>query len=500
MFPCRSMKKLLFFIGILLSTGLIAAPRYEFTPLAIKAYRAILALRLSEATASIVQMRLTDPENLMSYYLEDYIETIIIFLDEDKNAYRKYSPNKDKRLLKLASGPRDSPYFLYTQAEINLHWAIARVKFGEHLSSVREASAAYKLLVRNDKLFPDFIANKKTISTLRAIFGSVPPEYRWATNLLTGIDGDVERGRRELEEVVKYTQQHSFVFGDETHMVYAFTLLYLGNQPEESWNVISRSNLKPGKSILASLAIANVGLKSGHASEVAGMLANAPRGKNYFSVPLIDYYLGVAKLTLLDENADKYLLDFLRTVKGKTAVKEALQKLAWYELIHDRESMYWHYMQRCKSEGTSVAEGDKAALREANSGIKPDAWLLKARLLFDGGQFERALTVINQKQKADYSHNKAHQLEYTYRMARIQHKLGRLAEAILLYKQTINEGKDDPYVYACNSAFQLGSIFEQKSDFGQAQRYYQMCISINPAEYASGLHQKAKAGLNRVGG
>ena len=494
------MKKILFIILLFSSNLLNAASRYEFTPLALKAYRSILALRLNEATASIVQMRLTDPENLMSYYLEDYIETIIIFLDEDKKAYNKYLPNKDKRLTKLASGPRESPYYLYTQAEINLHWAIARVKFGDNLSSVREASAAYKLLVRNDKKFPDFVANKKTISTLRAIFGSVPPEYRWATNLLTGIDGDVDRGRRELEEVVKYTQQNAFVFGDETHMVYAFTLLYLGNQAEEAWSVISKSNLKPEKSILASLAVANVGLKSGHAAEVAEMLLSAPRTKNYFSVPLLDYYLGIAKLNLLEEDAQKFLLSFLQNTKGKTAVKEALQKLAWYELIHGREAMYWKYIQRCKSEGTAMSEGDKAAFREANSGKRPDVVLLKSRLLFDGGQFERAMLTISSKEKADYQFNKSYQLEYTYRMARILHKLGRIAEATQMYMQTVNDGKDDPYVFACNSAFQLGSIYELKGDNWQARHFYQLCLSINPAEYASGLHQKAKAGLSRVGG
>ena len=494
------MRKLLFAYLFLCAVYLNAAPRYEFTPLALKTYRAILALRLNEATANIVQMRLTDPENLMSYYLEDYIETIIIFLDEDVKAYKKYAPNKEKRLNKLASGPRDSPYFLYTQAEINLHWAIARVKFGDHLSSVREASLAYKLLVRNDKKFPDFIANKKTISTLRAIFGSVPPEYRWATNLLTGIDGDVERGRMELEQVVKYTQQNNFVFGDETHLVYAFTLLYLGNQAEEAWTLISKSNLRPDKSILASLAVANVGLKSGHATEVERLLMRAPRDRSYFAVPLLDYYLGVAKLNLLDTDAQKFLLDFIQKSKGKTAIKEALQKLGWYELIHGGEQMYWVYMRRCKVEGSAVAEGDKAALREANSGVKPDITLLKARLLFDGGQFERALATIRSKEKSDYRSNKAHQLEYTYRMARILHKLGRIAEAIQMYMQTISDGKEDPYVFACNSAFQLGSITELKGDKIQAKQYYQLCLSINPEEYASGLHQKAKAGLSRVGG
>ncbi len=475
-----------------------AAPRYEFTPLALKAYRAILALRLNDATASIVQMRLTDPENLMSYYLEDYVETIIIFLDEDKNTFKKYVANRDKRIEKLATGPQDSPYYLYTQAEINLHWSVARLKFGEKITSVKEASNAYKMLVKNQKKFPNFIANKKTISTLRAVFGAVPPEYRWATNFLTGIDGNTEQGRKDLEEVVTYAKNNSFVFDDETHIIYAFTLLLLGNQGEEAWNVIRNSRLKPEKSILAALAMANVGMKSGHSAEVVQILQNAPKGKGYYQVPLMNFYLGIAKLNLLEDDANQYLNTFVKTAKGKTALKEAYQKLAWYDLTHGNETGYWANMKLCKTRGADDSEGDKAALREANAGQKPEANLLKARLLFDAGQYERALEVLHKKTVADFTSNKAHQLEFSYRLARIYHKLNRIPEAANLYQQTINDGKEAEYVFACNAAFQLGAIYEQQKNYAQAKNYYNLCLSIHPAEYASSVHQKAKAGLSRL--
>lgn len=488
-----------FILFYLLTQSLSAASRFEFTPLATKAYRNILALKLNEATANIVQMRLTDPENLMSYYLEDYVETIIIFLDEDKNTFKKYVPNKEKRLQKLATGPQDSPYYLYTQAEISLHWSIARLKFGERITSVREAANAYKLLVKNDKKFPNFIANKKTISTLRAVFGAVPPEYRWASNLLTGIDGNTEAGRKDLEAVVNYAKSNSFVFSDETHIIYAFTVLLLGNQAEDAWNIIRNCGLKPEKSVLGALAIASVGLRSGHASETVDVLKIAPRTNQYYKVPLIDFYMGLAKVALLDEDAKTYLTKFITTTKGKTALKEAYQKLAWYELIHGNENAYYTNMQLCKTKGTLDTEGDRAANREANSGIKPDITLLKARLLFDGGQYDRALQLLKSKNSSDYADNQAYRLEFQYRLARIHHKLNHIAEAANFYQQTINDGRQAEFVFACNSAYQLGFIYEQQRNFAQAKNYYKICLEINPAEYASSVHQKAKAGLSRIG-
>lgn len=480
--------------------GLNAAPHYEFTPLALKAYRSILASRLTEATAYIVQMRLTDPENLLAYYLEDYIDTMIVFVDEDAATFKKYLSNKDKRLEKLARGPQESPYYLFTQAEVQLHWALARTKAsGFNITSLREASAAYKLLAKNEKKHPLFMPNKKTISVLRAAFGSVPPEFRWATNLLTGIDGNIERGRRELAEVVAYAKNNpSFVYGDETHLTYAFTILYLGNQAEDAWTIVKNSNLKPEKSILAALAIANVGLKSGHASDVVEYLKKAPKSKQYFATHFVEYFLGVSKLSLLSNDANQNLQNFVQQTKGKTFVKEAYQKLAWYDLILGNESGYWANMRLVKSKGANVAEGDKAALREAERGIKPDVTLLKARLLFDGGQYERALQLMQEKNKNDFV-IKAFQLEYIYRLGRINHKLNRIPEAANLYQQTITEGEQEDYVFACNAALQLGLIYEQQNNKVQAKNYYNKCLELSPSEHAYGLHQKAKAGLGRIG-
>jgi tetratricopeptide (TPR) repeat protein len=326
----------------------------------------------------------------------------------------------------------------------------------------------------------------------------VPSEYRWASNLISGIDGDIEKGRKELEEVVNYAKNNKFVFDDETHLVYAFTLLYLGNQGEEAWNVMKNSHLKPEKSVLAALAMANVGMKTGHSAEVIQIVQNAPRTKSYYNVPLLNYFLGVAKLNLLDDDAKQELTTFVKNAKGKTGIKEAYQKLGWFELIHGNESGYWSNIQMCKTQGGTTAEGDKAANREAKSGQKPEPNLLKARLLFDGGQYERALQSLQGKSINDFS-LKQYQLEYSYRLGRIYHKLNRIGEAANLYQQTINDGKNEEYMYACNAAFQLGSIYEQKNEWQQAKNYYNLCLSMSPSEYANGLHQKAKAGLNRIG-
>ena len=97
--------KILFIIGILLIVNdLWAIGKFEFTPLARKAYDKTLALKFDEAYDLISQMRQSDPNNLVVYYIENHLECIKIFISEDKTDYDKYSPNEKKRLNALKNG------------------------------------------------------------------------------------------------------------------------------------------------------------------------------------------------------------------------------------------------------------------------------------------------------------------------------------------------------------------------------------------------------------
>lgn len=484
---------ILFFICTIYKVN---AARYEFTPLATRAYKSVISLRFGDAYKDLAQMRLTEPDNLLYYYISDYIDVMKVFINEDKAEFKKLEKNKAKRLEALATGPQDSPYFLLTQAEINIHWALARIKQEEYITAAREISSAYRMLEKNTKKFPNFAPNNKCLSIIHAAIGTVPDEYKWGLSILN-IEGSMEQGRQELADLVAYTKKNNSVFDDEANCIYTFTLLYLGNQGDAAWQTVLDSRLKPEKNPLAALGMANVAIKTGHVNEAVQYLIKAPRSKNYFELPYLDYYMGMAKLYRLDADANFYLKKYIDTYKGKMGIKETYQKMAWYEMINGNEAGYWANLQLIKKHGNKIFEGDKAAQREAEAGIKPDQTLLKARLLFDGSQFEMALKTILTKSVADYDNNKAYQLEYTYRLGRIYHKLNNLGEAVNAYQQTINDGKNDKSHYACNAALQIGLIYEQQKNYNMAKQFFNICLEISPDDYRASLHQKAKAGINR---
>jgi tetratricopeptide (TPR) repeat protein len=103
------------------------------------------------------------------------------------------------------------------------------------------------------------------------------------------------------------------------------------------------------------------------------------------------------------------------------------------------------------------------------------------------------------KTKNENSFNDLSQkLEYSYRMGRILQMLKKPNEAIPYYDKTIQNGKSAKFYFACNSALQLGLIYEAAGQKAKAAEFYRYCLALSPDDHADALHAKAKSGLNRV--
>ena len=492
--------KIFFVIGILLIVNdLWAIGKFEFTPLARKAYDKTLALKFDEAYDLVSQMRQSDPNNLVIYYIENHLECIKIFISEDKADYDKYSPNEKKRLNALKNGDPSSPYYLFTQAQVRLFWAMNKVKFGSYLDALNAASTAYELLETNEKKFPNFIANKMTLGVLHSVVGTIPDNYKWGAKLVFGMNGTIQQGQAEIEEVINYAKTNDFVFESEAMVMYAFLMLHLNNRSESAWNIINNGKLKPRENMLHCFALANVAMRTGRNDKAIEILQNRPTGSGYLTVYYLDYMLGLAKLYRGDVDADESLKKYVYYFKGRNYLKEGFQRIAWFELLRGNPSGYKIFIENCKTVGRADIGGDKNALKEAKSGSAPEPNLLRGRLFFDGGYYQKAYDFLKDKKETDFA-NQAHKLEYMYRMGRILHMLKKSNEAIVFYDKTIQTGKQTPYYYACNAALQLGIIYEEYKQYDKARQFFNYCLALNPDDYSDSLHASAKAGLNRVKG
>ncbi len=475
---------------------------FEFSPRAKNAYDNVMHLRFDAANGTMTEMRTAEPDNLMVYYIENLEESLGVFISESKTGYNNLSYNLKNRIIAIEKGDRTSPYFLFARAQMRLLHALNSLKFSSKLGmlgALDEVSTAYGELETNTRKFPEFMPDKMSLGALHALVGAVPDNYRGMFKFVSGMNGTIAQGQAELESVINYAKTNDFVFEQETLVIYAFLILQLNNENDHAWAVVNSGKLNPKGNPLACFAMANVAMRTGRNDKAIDFLQNRPTGKDFFSMPYLDFMLGSAKLYRGDPDAKMYLQGFLDNFKGRDNIKTAHQRLAWLSLLYGDAAGYSAQMEKCKTDGRAEGGNDKNALKEAKASVVPDGTLLAGRLLFDGGYYAKAEEIMMQKKENQFA-TPEQKLERSYRLGRILQMLKRYGEAIGYYDKTIKDGYTSRTYFPCNAALQLGLIYETLNNAAKAREFYTYCLSLSPDDHADALHTKAKAGLGRIKG
>ena len=467
---------------------------FDFNSDCSTAYNHIVSLRLEQGRHLLQIEKGRQSENLIPIYLESYIDFLTLFTSSDEEKFKILKENKDIRLSVISTGDKNSPFFLYTQAEIYLQWGIIKLTFREFFSAFLDLRRAYKLLEENINKHPDFKPNYKSLGLLKSLLGVIPSKYEWGIRLF-GMQGNLKEGMTMLQTLLN--RKEEYFFRDELIIVYASLLFHLEGKSQEAWEILVKARFPVEGNLLSYYTTAKIALYSKQNNLAIQILTSAPGGRDYIDFPLMEYYLGIAWLNQLDTQAIVHFKNFIETNQGKNLTKSAYQKIAWAYLIQHNLDQYAIQLNKAKENGSNVMEADLLADQESKASSPPDIYLLKARLLFDGGYLPDAWALLENKVPEDYALFER-QLELVYRKGRILDDLKKEDEAINYYKQTIEMGQDAPYYYAANAALNLAYIYESNGNIDQAKFYYSKCMNMNNHSYKLSLNQKAKAGLQKL--
>ncbi len=476
---------------------------YDFNPNCVKAYSDIINLKFEAGKKLIEQEKIAHPDNNIPYLLENYIYFLTVFIAEEEKDFNKYDKLKDGIIDRLKAGDQNSPYFRYCLAQVNLQWSVARVKFKEYTTATLEINKAYRLLIENNKQFPEFLPNLINLGMMHTLIGTVPDNYNWVKKLV-GVEGTIDQGVGEILKVLNaaVTQKEYSHYKAECLFYLSFIQINLTTNRQKALDYIKLiENDSAGlKNPLAIYSVSRIYSDNGLNDKAIDLLLSRPMGDEYFPFYFLDYLTGIAKLNRLDSDSYKYLFKYVINFKGVNYIKDSYQKIAWYYLVNENMDKYHEYITKVNQYGSSVVDADIQAEREATNNIVPNVYLLKARLLFDGGYYEKALAAITSSKTTGFLKNSKDSLEFSYRIGRIYHEWGKTETAIPFYLKTVEDGSKSTYYFAANAALQLGIIYEKKEDFIKAAEYYELAQSMDNKEYKNSINQKAKAGLNRIKG
>ncbi len=471
---------------------------FDFNANCLKAYQQIFELKLNNARQLIASEKRIHPNNSIVPLLENYVDYFYLMTTENKSEFERLESNKDDRIEQISDDDKSSPYYLYSQAEINLQWALVRGRYGSYLTAAREINRANSQLTENSKKFPGFHLNGKGLGLINAVIGALPEGFLKSTLSTFGLKGNLQMGLNQLEKLAENLPKSSFEpFYEETVFYYTYVLTDVARHSAAYAKTMKYTARIADSSLLKAYLQAYVCEKNGHNDEAIEILTKRPTGASYQPFPYLDYLMGIAKLNKLDFSAEIYFNRFLQTNKGVNYIKDTYLHLGWIDLLKGEDASFSALMTKVKNAGNTYHERDKQAVNEANS-PKPNKNLLKARLLFDGGYLNNSLGILDDNKVEDFN-NVKDKAEFYYRTGRINDALGRDDVALISYQNSYNIGKGLKYYYAAKSMVQMGKIYEIKKNPGKAKASYTTAINMSGHEFESSIETEAKVAINRLG-
>lgn len=435
----------------------------------------------------------TNKKNILPAVLINYEDFISLSFNENPSEYKKRKKWLDLRLNIVATGNKNSPYYLFSKALLYFQWSIIQIKYGDYWDAAWDFRKAYQLFKENKIKYPQFTPNNIYLGVQEAVMSTIPNGYKWVTSIL-GLKGNMKDGMQLLKN---YSFSSEILFKEESRVYYIYLKNYLENDIAGAYQLINTYQMDIINNPLFVFMASNLALNNKKAQLAESILLKRNKSADYMPFPMLDYELGDAKMKKLDYSAIQYFQKFIQQHKGSFYIKDALYSIALCYYLIDDQKMANEYVAKVKTKGNAETDADKQALKRALKGVFPNKLLLKSRLLNDGGYNIEALkiatSILPHTLKSD-----GEVLESIYRMGRIYDDLAEYDKALFYYHLTIEKGSHSTEYFAARACLQAGYIYEKKGLVAKAKEYYHKELSLGDHDFKNSLDQRAKSSLNRL--
>ncbi|WP_428659098.1 tetratricopeptide repeat protein [Runella sp.] len=472
---------------------------YQITPNLQQAYAEVFKLKVNSAKALLQKEKNVGSQKAFAVYVEDYADMVTLLVSDEKRLFEQLAPNQDKRLEWLNDLPTNSPYQRFYEAEIRLHWAFIKLKFGKEVSACWDIIKAYRLLEENAKKYPDFIPTYKSLGMLHVLIGSAPQNYQWVTKLL-GLRGNIPQGMREIKAVI----QKDKLFEPEAKLVELLLHAYILSYSEPQNAALLTFVAEEEDNLLLHFFGTTISMKDGRGEQALKLLNQRPTGTEYLAFPFLDYLKGEILLQKGQyDEARAHLKTFLAQYKGQNYLKDTQLKLFLSHWLDGEETIAMPYLERVLTVGTTYVEADKFAEKFAKSFRKKEVsgqqkTLMKARLAFDGGYLSEAALVLKPYQEPFFT-NLYDKAEFQYRWGRIFQRRNQADSSIVHYERAIVLSQSQSLYFGATSSLQLGYIYQEKGNKIKAVYYFKQALNYPKHEYKNSVDNKARAALTLMG-
>ena len=470
------------------------AQDFVWTPGLQRAYTDLTRGKLQPARQALATE--ANKANGIYVYVADYADMLALLASDDDRLLAQLAPNESARLDQLSNLSDASPYQRLLLAEVRLHWAFVKLKFGKDMAASWAVIKAYKLLVANQARFPNFLPTYKSLGTLRIMIGSVPDSYAWVARLL-GLRGNVQQGLADLQLAQKDTVSRT-----EARLAELLIRAYVLRFSEANESALRQFVDDSPDNLLVRFFAATTEMKNAHSEQALAWLSSRPTGAAYVKLPIIDNLLGDIYLQKGQYDVALAHYDqFLISYRGQNFVKDTHYKRFLCYWLSGSIAPAKAEIPLILAQGRTTAEADKAAQKAAETYRSSfpgpgQRVLMQARMASDGGYLEQALTWLKPYAETSFA-TTPDRAEYQYRLGRIYQKMNALSVAIAAFERAVALSEPGQLSFGALASLQLGYVYQQLRNPAKARQAFEKALSYKHHEYKNSVDNKAKAGLNQ---
>jgi len=356
---------------------------------------------------------------------DDFINQSDFMLEEFKNQ----SPNSD----------------IY-ESELHLQIGIVEYQNQNYLSAIRHFNKGYNLWDNGNKNHYNY---KKLSGIYNILLSQLPEPYKnWAGWF--GFSGSLQNGFDALNDCYNQTTSLNG-YNLEAALYLSFCHLKFTSNPNLVVSFIHQVKDHVSSDFLKSILI-RCSIKHRNPYLTNHWLTRELDSNSFIQL----YYLQGKFYTQTNNPLAPVRLNyFVENSSSITFKADALRYLSWYYLINGDTIQY----NACQNQITSISNPqtweDKQAIYENSLNQKPNLFLLKARLLFDNGEYNESIYTLLQH-KTEIFKDTSNRLEYYYRLGRSYDCRGYANKALENYMLAIKNQSGEkryfaPYaaIYAC---------------------------------------------------
>ncbi len=475
------------FVFILMLVLLIDATGYgkiaekPFSQSCCEALDAILHYDLGKAETLIESIETKEPGHIALPYLKQY-KSFIIYLANDSQAnYEAFIKIHEKSTDQLRSKPEDWHYIL--SSNMLLQKSMVEFSRGNQfqgaLALYRAHSAFREIESNND----NNLWHLKLRGIFNVLWDRIPDNWRFVSNL-AGMKGDYHMGIRQL---VGYHDGMNLKGLDQESKIILIYVHKLFQHDNEDLVQLMEESATEDYSPITQFLYSDVLIKMNHGQKALEMHQSVTQqSKEHF--PLLQYqYAKLLAAASLNALAKNEMHQFINHYRGESFKPDSYLQMSRICFLEGETDEAAEWSLKCIALKTPLSTIDRQAVAECRLYNQWQPTLLRARLYFDFGDYEKAKEWASKP--ITFA---AAKIEQQYRKGRIAHKMGNLQEAIDLYETTIALSAKETRYYGPYAALYCAEIKIAAKEYKAADQYLTTARKLNNGEYQQDIEYKIK--------